>query len=283
MAERRFRAASSSSGGNSTAGTASGAAGVMDGSRAVHPALHVDLSRPRHDQSTYWGRARHFMETVNPLNILASPAKLEEAARTVHAYKRGEVGKGITESQLWKAKRLYDSAYHPDTGEKMFIVGRMSFQVYGNMTIIGLMMTFHKHPASVVFWQLANQTFNAIVNYTNRSGDQVITYRDLAVPFVAATTGATTAALVLNSFAKRMPPLVGRFVPLAAVATANTINIPLVRQRELREGITVVDGDDNQLGSSQITAQRAIGQVVFSRIVMAVPGMGMYILIIRFL
>ena len=33
----------------------------------------------------------------------------------------------------------------------------------------------------------------------------------------------------------------------------------------------------------QITAQRAIGQVVFSRIVMAVPGMGMYILIIRFL
>jgi hypothetical protein len=207
MAERRFRAASSSGGGNPTAGTASGAAGVMDGSRAVHPALHVDLSRPRHDQSTYWGRTRHFMETVNPLNILASPAKLEEAARIVHAYKRGEVGEGLTESQLWKAKRHYDSAYHPDTGEKMFIVGRMSFQVYGNMTIIGLMMTFHKHPASVVFWQLANQTFNAIVNYTNRSGDKVITYRDLAVPFVAATTGATTAALVLNSIAKVLTPL----------------------------------------------------------------------------
>ena len=47
----------------------------------------------------------------------------------VCVFRRGEVVEGLTEGQLWKAKRLYDSAYHPDTGEKMFIVGRMSFQV----------------------------------------------------------------------------------------------------------------------------------------------------------
>ena len=81
MAERRSIRAASSSGGSSSSGPA------MDGSRAVHPVLHVDLSRPRHDQGTYWGRARHFMETVNPLNILASPAKLGEAARIVQNYK----------------------------------------------------------------------------------------------------------------------------------------------------------------------------------------------------
>lgn len=61
--------------------------GGMDGSMAVHPAIHVDLSRPRHDQSAYWGRARHFMETVNPLNIFATSAMLEEAARVVQTYK----------------------------------------------------------------------------------------------------------------------------------------------------------------------------------------------------
>ena len=92
-------------------------------------------------------------------------------------FRSDQVPAGTTEDQLWEAKRLYDSAYHPDTGKKMLILGRMSFQVPGNMTICGCMMTFYKSPLAVVFWQWINQSFNAIVNYTNRSGDENITAR----------------------------------------------------------------------------------------------------------
>ena len=52
-----------------------------------------------------------------------------------------------------------------------------------------------------------------------------------------------------------MPPLIGRFVPFVAVAVANAINIPLMRQRELRYGIPVVDEEDERLGMSKVDRQ----------------------------
>lgn len=68
------------------------------------------------------------------MNVLASDTDLAKAQAIVDAHRKGAVDKvypNMTEDELWEAKNLYDSAFHCQTGEKLFILGRMSFQVPG--------------------------------------------------------------------------------------------------------------------------------------------------------
>ncbi|XP_037955475.1 sideroflexin-1-3-like [Teleopsis dalmanni] len=234
----------------------------------------VDIDKPKFDQSTYIGRAKHFFLLTNPLNILATGAQLERARGIVENYRAGrDVPEAYTIEDVWKAKYLYDSAFHPETGEKSILIGRMSAQMPMNMIITGCMMTFYKTNTAVVFWQWINQTFNAIVNYTNRSGKSEIKTGKIIKCYCLATGGAVATALSLNRVAAQAHPLIGRIVPLAAVAAANCINVPMMRYEEIRNGIAVMDQKNQQVSVSKRVAVLGIFAVIVSRISMCVPPM----------
>uniref|UniRef100_A0A2I3T1E5 Sideroflexin 2 n=1 Tax=Pan troglodytes TaxID=9598 RepID=A0A2I3T1E5_PANTR len=205
-----------------------------------------NIDAPRWDQRTFLGRVKHFLNITDPRTVFVSERELDWAKVMVEKSRMGVVPPGTQVEQLLYAKKLYDSAFHPDTGEKMNVIGRMSFQLPGGMIITGFMLQFYRTMPAVIFWQWVNQSFNALVNYTNRNA--------------ASPTS-------------KAPPLVGRWVPFAAVAAANCVNIPMMRQQELIKGICVKDRNENEIGHSRRAAAIGITQVVISRITMAAPGM----------
>lgn len=231
---------------------------------------YINIDEPRYDQGTYLGRLKHFFVLTNPLNNIASDKQLDEAKAVIDNYRKTKtLPPNMTEDELWKAKYLMDSAFHPDTKEKMPIIGRLSSQVPGHFIITAGMLTWYKTRRGIVTWQVLNQSFNAFVNYTNRSGDHPISDVRLAASFGVATTSATATALFLSSLASKMNPLAARFVPFFAVATANCINIPFMRSIEIEKGIHVKNKEGKEIAQSPTAAKQAIIQVVISRIFLA--------------
>lgn len=59
-------------------------------------------------------------------------------------FRAGKEPEGLRREDIIYAKKLWDSAFHPDNGELMNFVGRMSFQLPGGVALITAMLTFYK-------------------------------------------------------------------------------------------------------------------------------------------
>ncbi|CAG9835527.1 unnamed protein product [Diabrotica balteata] len=234
----------------------------------------IKIDEPLWDQNTFVGRFKHFLWVTDPRTCIESEETLDNAKLLVEKYRKGLEPPGTTKEQIIYAKKLYESAFHPDSGEKQNVFGRMSFQVPGGMAITGAMLQWYRTPFAVVFWQWVNQSFNALVNYTNRNAKSPTTTTQLVVAYASATSSAMITALGCKQYWGKMAnPFIQRYVPFAAVAAANCVNIPLMRQNEIIYGIDCSDENGKIVGQSKVAAAKGISQVVFSRIVMCAPGM----------
>ncbi|XP_018323462.1 sideroflexin-1-like [Agrilus planipennis] len=236
----------------------------------------VDIDKPLYDMDSYIGRVKYFFYITNPLNAFATNAQLDRAKTIVEIQrKKGKQNSCIEVEDLYRAKILYESAFHPGTGEKQTTLGRMSAQLPANTVLAACLTYFYKSMFSVVFWQWINQSFNALVNYTNRSSDSETSTALIMQCYLAAVFGAVSVSLIFKRLAKSASPVVGRFVPYIGCSAAHFVNVPLMRRNELQDGATLFDENGKKVGRSKTAAKRAIMQVVATRVAMsALPMLG---------
>lgn len=135
----------------------------------------MDITKPRHDQSTFQGRLAHFYSVTSPLTLLSGKKELQAARehvqRTEAKFPRRDSGKeGYVVSKAeadkyWRAKQLVQSSVHPDTGDVVPLPFRMSAFVPTNLLVVGGMLRPTNGMPAIIFWQWVNQSLNVAVNY----------------------------------------------------------------------------------------------------------------------
>jgi len=179
--------------------------------------------------------------------------------------------------KLWKYKKTRDAVIHPDTGEKIFPLFRLSSFGPVNVLICAGMLVPNPSIGSVVFWQWVNQSYNIAINHSNRNASNQLSNVTIAKTYGAAVAISCSVAVGMGEFAKRAPfspsmrTAVQRVVPFTAVSIAGVVNVFMMRWNETKQGITVLDEEGNDLGKSQQAGFNALSQVALSRVATSFP------------
>lgn len=226
-----------------------------------------DLTKPYYDEATYEGRVRNVLDKIDTRLLLVTDAELQRCQRLLEEFKSGKRAKDVTDADLWQARRVVEGIIHPVTGEKMFIVGRMSAFVLVNMPVAaGMLIHGPTSTWAAVFWQMVNQSNNVICNYVNRSGANV-DWNGLLQSYGLALSVSCGLALAAGKIMERNPRLkrFGIIVPYFAVISASSANMFFSRMKEWTDGVPVFDHEGVERGLSAAAGLEGVVRTVSTR------------------
>ena len=245
---------------------------LLDNFLGVKP-RPFSLTETKFDQTTFYGRWRYFMDLVSPIPLFYSVEKATEYKTILEQYKSGQLTKASDE-ELWYARQVVQSTFHPDTGEPINRLFRFSAFGPANVPIMIGMLLSKKTAFSIPFWQAVNQTYNVGFNYSNRNINSPFTMGQLAFSYVLATSSSVVISTYLDKLITKRggtSMMIRTLGPATAVAIAGCFNLMVIRGRELWDGIKVYDKDGNFLGMSKQAAYDGLSKTFAIRFGMQYP------------
>uniref|UniRef100_A0A8C7MTB8 Sideroflexin 5b n=1 Tax=Oncorhynchus kisutch TaxID=8019 RepID=A0A8C7MTB8_ONCKI len=237
------------------------------------------LGRPRYDQSTFLGRLRHFVAIIDPSTLFVSEKRLRECVKLLDDFQHGTLPPGVTDRQLWEAQKVKQVSF----GARLLCIKQFDpiltpciycHTVHSPSPLGSMLMMLH--------YLISECRPSFILTQERRSSCLSECQPTPTSTFLQGYFGAVTSAVslavglnVLIQRANRLSPatqiIIQRLIPFPAVASANICNVGLMRHNELSEGIDVLDGNGNVVGSSKIAAKHAIMETAFTRVVLPMP------------
>lgn len=163
-----------------------------------------------------------------------------------------------------------------------------------NLVVTAGMLTPNLSTTGTVAWQIANQSLNVAINFSNANKSTPMSTSSIIQSYFLAVGASCGVAVGLNSIVPRLKRLspaakvtLGRLVPFAAVASAGVLNVFLMRGEEIRQGINVYPSESESdrkkreeagealepIGKSKKAATLAVGETAVSRVLNATPIM----------
>ncbi|ETP22632.1 hypothetical protein F441_04132 [Phytophthora nicotianae CJ01A1] len=237
------------------------------------------LDKPRYNTSTYIGRWRKFAELVSPKWLFLSSEQIQHAAQTLEDFRNGKIAPGqFKDAELWNLRQAYEAAVHPQTGETVPALFRLSAFVPVNIPICVGMLLAPPTLGNTIFWQWVNQSYSAGFNYANRNASSEQDNSTILKSYATATLVSCSTAVGLGKMvekAKRLSPstrsFLGKMVPFVAVASAGAFNAVSMRFNEFQEGIDIMDEHGDVHGRSVAAGRQSLGQVALTRIALPMP------------
>mmetsp|Transcript_7387 Transcript_7387/g.8339 ORF Transcript_7387/g.8339 Transcript_7387/m.8339 type:complete len:176 (-) Transcript_7387:275-802(-) len=132
---------------------------------------------------------------------------------------------------------------------------------------------------NIILWQAVNQTYNAVLNYSNGSASSEVNYTGLGVAYVSAVSTSIAIGLGMR---RLLTPYAGKFkgpaqlfmnflINVTAIGAAGVLNVLIMRSTEMKEGITLIDSEGIEVGKSPKIGKDAVIKTAISRIILPIP------------
>ncbi|KAL7432867.1 hypothetical protein ACHAXM_003289 [Skeletonema potamos] len=253
-----------------------------------------NLNGERYDQSTFLGRYCKMLLACDPRLLLFTEVEVREYRKLAYvdyldvrsnAIKDDAASLAETDRLLWEAKRIADSALHPETQAWIPRPCRMSGYLPFNGPICIAMISVSS-TIPLLFWSWMNQSQNAAVNYFNGPKNASVDGTTANVmdgtlfkSYSLAVASALIVAFGLSTYVQtnysgEEATELLRFIAFPSAVIASSLNCYIVRSPEIETGVPLLNKQlENVLPgeTSVAAAKRGVYSTTASRAVLQMP------------